>query len=155
MCITFYVTWSIVNNSAIWGLFEDIEVSTESWGLWQCITIMIRNQNSSQKPPESSTTPVEKFPIKAKFKFGSQAVFESGFVENTDIFGRGQKNNNVLWDIIRHSSIDFTSMPEETADDYRLQRLQERRGTHWIELRMEKPIIGWACWKKIVTRMFL
>ena len=35
MFVTFYVTGSIVNNSAIWGLFWDIEVSTESWGLEQ------------------------------------------------------------------------------------------------------------------------
>ena len=27
--VTFYVTWSIVNNSAIWGPFGDIEVSTK------------------------------------------------------------------------------------------------------------------------------
>ena len=28
--VTFSVTWSIVNNSAIWGRFWDIEVSAES-----------------------------------------------------------------------------------------------------------------------------
>ena len=28
LSVKFYVTWPIVNNSAIWGPFEDIEVST-------------------------------------------------------------------------------------------------------------------------------
>ena len=56
MCVTFYVTCSMINNSAICSLFGEIEVSMESWGLVQCVPIMIRNQNPSQEQkPQSGT----------------------------------------------------------------------------------------------------
>ena len=61
LCITFYVTGSIVNNSAIWGLFGEMNVSTELLGLRQRVPNMIRNRNSGQEPPESSTTPTKDF----------------------------------------------------------------------------------------------
>ena len=58
MCVTFYVTCSIINNSAIWGMFREIVVSMKLWGLGQHVPIMSRNWNPSQEPPESSTTPI-------------------------------------------------------------------------------------------------